>query len=255
VLAAAKCWNIVPEQRRVVLKNLCRACWVRQAGAWGDAATYSAARARTVPAAIYLQVERTDFKVDGRYDEQAILSCVVHELMHYWSWVGTGLQDYNRTANVDWDEAVADVLGFRVYQRMYRNRPGFANYITPYNTYCHSLTRAGNCFSNVFGRLWREENDRDRLPKAVGDFISQSKDKQPNVPPPPQVMGQATEIMVKVLSECLFTWFFNGPHNWIDNGSKPLMVSEFLERNNLNNMFPISNAFQSYDGNNSLHPI
>jgi hypothetical protein len=254
VLAAAECRNIVPKQRAVVFKNLCKRCWDRQAAVWGDTATYSAARAKTVPEAIYMQVGRTDFEVAGRYDKQAILSCVVHELMHYWSHAGTGLQSYNRRANVDWDEAVADILGFRVYQRMYQGKPGFTNYITPYNTYSQSLTRAGNGFGNVFGRLWREPEHCARLPKPVGDFISESKSKQPPVPLA-QVKGPASERMVKLLNEYLFTWFFNGPHAWIDNGGTNLSIDLFLESNNLANMFAVSTVFQAYDGHNSLHPI
>jgi hypothetical protein len=254
VLAAANCWNIAPAKKAVVFKNLCKSCWDRQAATWRDVGTYAKARARTVPEAIYMQVALPDFEVQGRYDKEAILSCAVHEMMHYWSSAGVGLQSYNRRANVDWDEALADVLGFRVYQHMYRGKAGFASYVTPYNTYCKCLTRAETFFGNVFGRLWREQADCQRLPKAVGEFISQSKAKQPPVPLA-QVKTAAAERLVKVLSECLFTWFFNGPTAWIDDGGSSVSIERFLDGNHLANMFAVSQVFQAYDGNNSMHAI
>lgn len=254
VLARAKCWNLAPAKKAVVFKNLCKKCWDRQAAVWGDVATYTTARAKTVPEGIYMQVARVDFEVGGRYDKQAILSCAAHELMHYWSNASLGLQNYNRRANVDWDEAVADLLGFGVYEHMYRGTPGFTNYITPYNTYCKYPARARTAFGNVFGRLWREQADRDRLPKVVADFISASKTQQP-VKTLAQTKDPAGDRLVKVLNEYLFTWFFQGPSTWISNGGSNVQIDRFLDNNNLGNMFAVSNVFQAYDGNNSLHAI
>ena len=123
------------------------------------------ARAKTVPEAVYMQVMRDDFKVNAQFSKEAILSCVVHEMMHYWSYLGTGIQDYNRRASVDWDEAVADVLGFRVYKRTYSGQASFAHYITPYNTYCKCCEKAKNGFKSVSGRLARR---RQSSPSAQG---------------------------------------------------------------------------------------
>ena len=132
-LTAAKCWTLQPINRPPVFKSLCTSCWNKQAAQRGDVATYTLARAKTVREAIYLQTQRPDFTAGGIISKEAILSCAVHELMHYWSFEGSGLQDYNRRVNVGWDEVVADVLGFRVYRRTYQGQAGFSNYLTPYN--------------------------------------------------------------------------------------------------------------------------
>jgi hypothetical protein len=252
VLSAAKCWNLKPEKRDVVFKNLCKACWDQQAATWGDVATYTLARAKTVKEAIYMQVERADFQVAGAFSSEAILSCTIHEMMHYWSYEGAGIQNYNRRANVDWDEAVADVLGFRVYKTLYHAQPNFTNYITPYNTYCQCFKRADTQFSNVFGRHWREEADRRRLPSPVCDFITAGKTK--NVPMI-NVKSPASALLVKTLSEYLFTWFFLGPQQPILDGKTTVRIDQFLEQGNMQNMFAVTNVFQSYDGNNTLHAI
>ena len=89
-LVAAGCWNISPNKRAVVFRSFCKTCWDRQAAVWGDVGTYAAARAKTVPEAIFMQVGCPDYQVNGAYDKQAIISCAVHELMHYWSVRGNG---------------------------------------------------------------------------------------------------------------------------------------------------------------------
>lgn len=252
VLSAAKCWNLQPTKREVVFKNLCKVCWDKQAAKWGDVATYTMARAKTVHEAIYMQVMRPDFQAAGTFSQEAILSCAIHELMHYWSYAGTGMQTYNRRANVNWDEAVADVLGFRVYQAIYRGQAGFAQYVTPYNTYCTCFTRVRAQFGNVFGRHWREAANRDRLPSPVCDFITAGKNGNRSLV---QVKDPAADLLVKSLSEYLFTWFFHGPQWPIQDGKKTVTIERFLEAENLSNMFPVTNAFQAYDGNNTMHAI
>lgn len=254
VLSGWGCESRAPRNKPVVFKNLCKSCWDAQAALWGDVGTYTTARAKTTPDAIYMQVARPDFEINKRYDKEAILSCATHELMHYWSDLGVGLQNYNRRANVDWDEAVADCLGFLVYTRLYRGQVGFRHYVTPYNTYCQFLTRAQTYFGNVFGRLWREPSDAARLPKPVADAIARSKATQPP-PPLTQAKVPAAELLSKTLAKYLFTWFFSGPSVPIrDHGTK-VDIERFLDGNYLSNMFAVSQVFQAYDGSNTLHPI
>lgn len=251
-LAASNCATLQPAKKPVVFKSLCKKCWDLQAAKWGDVATYTMARAKTVPEAVYMQVERVDFMVAGMFSKEAILSCTVHELMHFWSFQGNGLQDYNRRAGADWDEVVADILGFRVYQRTYRGQAGFANYMTPYNTYCVSIARVGASFSSVFGRLWREAGDRARLPKVVAEFI----DKEQTAGKAQAVVkdGAALRLMGAV-TEYLFTWFFRGPTSPIAGSTPSVTIENFLDSANLGNMFSVANAFQTYDGNNTSHLI
>jgi hypothetical protein len=251
-LAASGCSALQPTKKPVVFKSLCKKCWDLQAAKWGDVATYTTARAKTTAEAVYMQVERIDFTVNGIFSKEAILSCTVHELMHYWSFQGNGLQDYNRKANVDWDEVVADILGFRVYQRTYRGQTGFANYMTPYNTYCVSIARIGASFSSVFGRLWREAPDRERLPKSVGEYINKEKTEGKAMAAVKE--GAATRLMA-IFTENLFTWFFRGPQTKIAAVPASFEIDAFFESGYLGNMFSVSNAFQSYDGNNTSHLI
>lgn len=243
VLASAKCWNLTPTKRPVVFKNLCKTCWDQQGAAWGDAATYTLARARTTSEGIFMQVTSEAFLESRAPSKEAILSCVIHEMMHYWSFAGSGLQDYNRRANVDWDEAVADILGFRVYSKTYTGKTGFANYVTPYNNYCLGCSKAGD--NLAFGPLKNNAERRGKIPQTVAALFD----------PPPAVQSKVVAGFEKFLTECLLTWFFLGPQTPVSDGKSSVTANRFLESTYLGNMFAPSRAFGLYDGNNKKHLI
>jgi hypothetical protein len=252
VLAAAKCWNLAPPQRAVTFKNLCKSCWDKQAASWGVVGTYTLARARTTDQGVFLQVQRPDFQENNIYSKEAILSCVIHELMHFWSNDSVGIQAQKGIAGVDWDEMVADVMGFRVYQKMYRGTAGFTRYLTPYNTYCVSFDRMKTQFQNVFGRLWREADGRSRLPSAVRNLIQAKIDSRSQVT---AAKVPAADTLVIVLQEYFLTWFFSGPDSVIWEGKTAVRIQSFLQPDNLSNMFPVTNVYQPYDGSNKAHNI
>lgn len=253
-LTAAKCWNLAPPKRPVVFKNLCTVCWMKQAATWGDAKTYADARARTVPEAVCMQVMRPDFQVNAVFSKEAILSCAVHELMHYWSFNAVGLQAYNRhNGGPDWDEAIADLLGFRVYKRAYSSEPGFSNYMTPYNTYCKCFDRAKTGFGQNFTRRYGDDAAIKRFPKPVCEAVGRAKQLKQTAK---EAMGPSADCLAKTMCEYFFTWFFLGPQTPIsEGGSSVVRIDAFLDSENLRNMFAVSNAFQSYQGNNTLHAI
>ena len=142
VMTSAGISDAIPSQKKVVMKSLCRQCWLAQAGLWGDVETYSAPRAKTDANALYFQVGAPDYLVEQKVSEDAVLSCVVHELMHYWSRDAKGVQDYNRRQNVDWDEAATDMVAYRVYKLLVTDSK--RQYLTPYNQYPKSVDIAGD---------------------------------------------------------------------------------------------------------------
>ncbi|MGA2117159.1 MAG: hypothetical protein ABSH56_20655, partial [Bryobacteraceae bacterium] len=99
---------------------LCPACWLAYAKKWGEAEkksadVYSPARAKTDKNGVHRQVEDAAFlknvvvaNGNGSPQAEPIVSCIVHEVMHYWSHDHSGVSAHNREKGVEWDEVICD---------------------------------------------------------------------------------------------------------------------------------------------------
>ncbi|MBE0361420.1 MULTISPECIES: hypothetical protein [Pseudoalteromonas] len=245
------CSNVINVAAKgVVFKNYCNKCWSKQAASWGDIETYKDARAKTDSTGIYFQVLSPSFIVNHSPDLERILSCACHELMHYWSHNSMGLQDYNRTINVDWDEAVADLLGYLTYKEYFRGR--FKKYITPYNKYPKCIDLARQSFMSRPKFQWNKiiegGDERAQLPTELKLFF----DKQAWDKSMPQVLKlKASDIVSEILFSSLVKWFFNGPHERAPSIGKN--CREFLTANGIQKLINTSQVFPAYAGYDTEH--
>jgi hypothetical protein len=105
-------------------------------------------------------------------------------------------------------------------------------------------------FGNVFGRHWRTQADRRRLPTPVRDYMEQHL-----AAPMGDVKRRVAPLLPKTILEYLLTWFFLGPSYYLSDGQRPVRIGEFLTNENLSNMFAVGVAFPPYDGTNTAHPL
>lgn len=239
--------------KNVVFKNYCTECWLKQAVKWGDVKTYKNARAKTDSTAVYLQVLSPSFIVNHSPDPERILSCVCHELMHFWSYNSEGLQAYNRTINVDWDEAVADLLGYLTYKNYFQGR--FKKYITPYKNFPKCIDLAGQSFMKTPTYKWNKfmtekSVERKQLPLELKLFF----DQQVGDDLTPQVLKlKAADIVTKILFGSLVEWFFNNPNTKSPSIGKD--CREFLHANGIQKIINTTQAFPPYEGTETEHII
>jgi len=245
------CQNVINiTMSDVVFKNYCKQCWLRKAANWGDVATYKDARAKTDSTGVYFQTLSPSFIKNHSPDLEQIFSCVCHELMHYWSHNSVGLQNYNRTINVDWDEAVADLLGYLTYKKYFRGR--FNKYITPYNQYPKCIDLSRQSFMSTPPYKWKKiiegGQERAQLPTELKLFF----DQQAWDTSVPQVLKlKASNIVTEILFSALIKWFFNGPHQRIPSIGKN--CREFLTSSGIQQVINTSQVFPAYAGYDTEH--
>lgn len=238
----------------VPFKNLCKKCWMAQAKKWGDPKTYEAARAKTDATGVYMQVGAPDYLTDGQLDKEAILSCTVHEVMHFMSHKSEGVSDYNRVINTDWDEAIADILGYATYKRMYAGK--LKAYKTPYNQYAKAIDVCSDNFAKTVGAtkfIANASDIRSKLPKALKDVFDkpENQDKAKKA----QIEAEAAPIITKVLWDLFSSWFFLGGAAKLPGAPGDLTARSFFSDNGIKVFVNTSKAFPGYDGNNTAHKI
>lgn len=212
----------------------------------GDVGTYAPARAKTDATGCFFQVNDAAFIVNHRPDVERILSCVVHELMHFWSYQSTGLQQFNRgVGGVDWDEASADILGFRTYREQFRGTLG--NYVTPYNRYPVALETQIAAVPNFRWNQWKNTGSAEHgaLPVKLQRMIAND----------PAIIQQTVLAAVPgTLFSGLATWFFVGPHAVA--GSIGKNAVDYLSVNGISRLITLSAVFPGYGGGADVaHPI
>jgi predicted SprT family Zn-dependent metalloprotease len=198
---------------------LCEGCWKLQAAKWGaaenkDAAVYTGARAKTDPTGVYLQAEDIAFQKNSAVPDarapqlEPITSCLVHELVHYWSGSSVGVQQHNREFGVEWDEVLCDFFAFPVCKTVFTKNAELKRYVGPYSTNSKFLERAiANWESQmnikrVYDPLIANATERNKLPKPLADYFaklapapgpggSPQMARAGGPPPPPQLGGGA----------------------------------------------------------------
>lgn len=228
-----------------VIKNFCPACWKKQAAAWGDVGTYLPARARTTAQGCFFQIDSPVFYVNKAPDPERILSCVVHELMHYWSFRSEGLQNFNRTLGVDWDEAVADLLGYRTYKDYYQG--DFQSYFTPYNQYPKCIEKVGTqieALPKFKYEGWTGTGAaHNGLPipelRAYIRLVADDANMDQRLKKPKIAMK-----VQELLFRALVTWFFDGPETTVMG----MTCRDFLKEDGIKKLITPSLAFPGYGG-------
>lgn len=239
------CPGVAPGSRGVVFKTLCTKCWQLQARKWGDPGTYTGVRAKTDATGLYFQVSNAAFFADQKPYQEAIVSCVCHELMHFWSFNARGLQDYNRTVNVDWDEVVADLFGYLAYKDCFQGR--YSRYVTPYNQYPLCIERAAQSFGSTpkfrWGKFLEGGAEQDALPAVLKQYF-QAHGKGPAA----EVKQKATEIVRALLFESLARWFFTGPQTRVASLGDRGTCADFLSANGIQKVINTLTVFPAYGG-------
>lgn len=168
---------------------LCTPCWVTQAGRWGSAEgksadVYKPARAKTDPNGVYLQAEdlafhgNTSVPITSSPQLEPITSCLIHELVHYWSAGSVGLQAHNREYGVEWDEVVCDFFAYPVYKTLSAKSPALKSYVGPYSTNAKFMERSiANWESQmnvkrIYDPLLASDAERKKLPKPLTDYFA-----------------------------------------------------------------------------------
>jgi hypothetical protein len=196
---------------------LCPACWLAYAKKWGEAEkksaeVYSPARAKTDKNGVHLQVEDAAFlknvvvaNGNGSPQAEPIVSCIVHEVMHYWSHDHSGVSAHNREKGVEWDEVICDWIGSLVYKHMFHGKTftggAFERYIGPYGTNNQFLVRAGKNWEDNMNlqRLYKtfieDPQERAKLPRPVRKYfeeVSNGSAKQ-NAPQSPRLSRSGSQ--------------------------------------------------------------
>ncbi|ELR66477.1 hypothetical protein C942_04175 [Photobacterium marinum] len=246
------------------IKTLCPDCWTAQARAWGDVRTYAEARAKTDKTGVYMQVESPAFFSFEKPDPASILSCLIHEMMHLWSHDSCGLQDYNRTLNVDWDEAAADLFGYLVFKEYYKSQG--KKYITPYNEYAKCIGSAEESAKMQFARkfFWNKliaqsELYSDKMPLS-GDFpeklIAKLAELRAATPALPESMIKdklAEYLAHTMVYQTMANCFFFGPQAIPESWGQDF--NSFVSPKGIKQLLNLSKTFPPYDGNNKAHDI
>lgn len=188
---------------------LCPGCWKTKAQTWGraegkSAEVYLPARAKTDSNGVHLQVEDPAFNNNpladrpGNPQMEPIVSCVVHEVMHYWSAGHKGVSAHNREKGVEWDEVFADWMGYLVYRRMFGGKsfPGgnFSKYVGPYGTNAEFLKRATDHWvaqmniRRIYDPFLTDASKRRDLPRPLRQYFEQHATAAPAGPQPSGVM-------------------------------------------------------------------
>lgn len=212
--------------------NYCDGHWMEKAKAWArdektannpvTPETYKAPRAKTTAEGIFIQNNNVAFlhntecppKPNGDPNVIPIVSCFVHEIIHYWSYKHKGLQGKKGVA--DWDEAICDWIAFPVYSRTMGGIPipgggKISTYCTPYGKYLEWLnTGAGNWQRLVNGfrgkQFVADPSKRAKLPSTVKAYFASVTDKTSG-----QKYGDLTvELWKKALRLMMTKWFFDG---------------------------------------------
>ncbi len=198
---AQKKTGTAPNKRFLKVQCYCSDCWKKRPFATADLNTYKDARAKTNFEAINFQATSPCFLTPtGQPDRDRILSCLTHEIMHYWSArsaTDQGLEALGRQLT-NWDEFTTDTLGYEVYRQCWKQAP----YYTPYDYL-------------------------DKLAKFAGKLVSQQKDLQKKLQVLPNALledvkkGQLTDRKVMdVLLKVLLTWYFFGSKDVPEYGRK-----------------------------------
>jgi hypothetical protein len=166
--------------------------------------------------------------------------------MHFWSFNSAGLQEFNRTLNVDWDEAVADLLGYLTYKGYFRGR--FHKYVTPYNQYPTCIEQAGRAFMTTPPYKWKKFLDggpeRDALPLELREFFKENANDASDY-----VMKHKTsQIVRELIFEALVRWFFMGPQTQVRSLGENGTCRQFLSMNGIQRVINTSIAFPAYGG-------
>ncbi|MGR6838844.1 hypothetical protein ACU5DF_06900 [Aliivibrio wodanis] len=248
----------------ITINALCPDCWTEQARIWGDVRTYAAARAKTDVTGVYMQVESPAFFTFEKPDPASILSCLIHEMMHIWSHNSCGLQDYNRTLNVDWDEAAADLFGYLVFKEYYKSQG--KKYITPYNEYAKCIGAAKDSAKVQFSRkfFWNKlvsQSDLhiDKNPLS-GDFpekliikLSELRAATPEIPESLIKDKLAEYLASNMLYPTMANCFFFGPQAIPESWGQDF--NSFVSSKGIKQLLNLSQTFPPYDGNNKAHDI
>lgn len=200
---------------------MCPTCWQGMAMLWGKkegngADVYKTARAKTNNTGIFLQSEESAYHKniavkDGKPPQlEPIVSCLIHETIHYWSANSAGVSAYNRQEGVEWDEVICDFFAFPTYQLIAKSNPLLANYVGPYSTNGKFLERAIQFWEEELNKerihkpLLENEIERQKLPEGLKNHFAKLSPKKeqsiatgmggglsPNmgIPPPPPFPG------------------------------------------------------------------
>lgn len=261
--------NVAVAKKVPPIKCLCVPCWAAEVTArkWGDLGTYASARAKTTKDGIFFNVTqpgdgdalvaRFDFSTNagpggsGPISAEGILSCLVHETIHYWSFNSLGLQEGGLVAAIgfDLDEYVTDMLGHLVFKRVFKGK--FVNYVTPYADGSLMLTKIPLKFTEN-ARMVKALADptpagdklRANLPVALKEYFEAAENKKvllpadlvrvkaelannPKAPTPPKLYSQAGGLLTKVLFEHFVWWYFLGPNHPLPTAPGNKKASDF----------------------------
>ncbi len=140
---------------------------------------------------------------------EPILSCITHEVIHFWSHLSAGVSTHNRQFGVEWDEVFCDFFAYPTYKLI--AKAPLASYVGPYSTNSQFMNRSITNWESqmnitrIYEPLLKTLLERQKLPKPLKEYFDKFEIKPQAVgvspsrtaaapafggpPPPPPAFG------------------------------------------------------------------